>query len=242
MIDNICFVSEFEKDMDKPENDVSDQQVSSSTDLDDLNFLHFPPEIDWSTTLVLRCDPAGAPYKLIDVANGLHFIVRRNDVHSLGHTPLNYAFTISFKTERSTENFVRYLKDRRNKPLTVKKYPCQVTRVPSKTVSINVRWVPADIDTVHITDVLKQYGKIVKTDLVRNSRPGWFHVYTGERRFKILLNDDVDVNALPYSLNIKGLYAAVYVEERNTKCLECYNAGHDSDTCKYKECILYKEE
>ena len=227
--------------MSTPETDVSDERVSSSTDLDDLNFLHFPPDIDWSTTLVLRCDPAGAPYKLIDISNALHTIVRRNEVHNLGPTVLSHAFTISFKTERSTENFVRYLKDSRNRPLTVKKLPCQVTRVPPKTVSVNVRWVPVDVDTVHITDALKQYGEIVKTDLVRNTKPGWFHVYTGERRFKILLNDGVDVNAIPFSLNIKGLYAAVYVEERKPKCLECYTEGHTSDTCKYKGCILNKE-
>lgn len=235
-----------------PENGITDDQPDTpasgkdgsenGNEMDDLNFLNFPPDVDWSTTLVLRCDPEGAPYKMADIVNGLHFIVRRNEVHNLSPTALNYVFTISFKTERSTENFVWYLKDRRNKPLTVKNRKCNVSRVPGKSITLCVRWIPADIDTSYITNVLKEYGQIVKTDLVRNDRQGWFHVYTGERRFKILLKDGVDVNALPFSIDVKGLIAAVYVAEKNPKCLDCYNAGHQGDTCKYKGCLLYKEE
>lgn len=225
-----------------PENDAADQPgTSAGNEMDDLEFLNFPSDIDWSTTLLLRCDPAGAPYKLIDIANALHFVVHRNNVHNLGPTALNYAFTISFKTERSTEDFVRYLKDKRNKPLTVKNHSCLVSRIPTKTVTVNVRWLPVDVDTVHIIDILKQYGTVVKTDLIRNDKQGWFHVYTGERRFRILLKDNLVADDLPYSIDVKGLIGAVLVAERNPKCLDCYYVGHQSDTCKNKGCILYKE-
>lgn len=214
---------------------------STSTELEDLNSLNFPPDIDWSTTLVLRCDPSGAPYQLADVYNGLYSAVRRNEVFNLGHTSLNYAFVLSFKSTYATEGFVKFLQRTRRKELTVKNLPCHVTRVPSSCVTVLVRWIPLEVDTSHIVNVLKQYGTLVKTELIKSNMRGWFHVYTNERKFTISLNQGVSVNDLPFSIEIKGLYGAVHVMERNPKCLECYYSGHSGDFCKYPGCILYKE-
>lgn len=224
------------------ENDIADQPATSNeAQLDDLDFLSFPPDIDWSTTLVIRCDPNGSPYKLNDVMNALHMVVRRNDVHNLGHTALNHVFTISFKTEWATQNFIRYYKDRRRQVL-IKDHSCVILPVPTKCVTVLVRWIPVDVDTVHIVDVLKQYGTIVKSELVKFDRKGWFHVYTGERKIQIFLNEGLDVNHLPFSINVKGLIGAVLVSERNPKCLDCYHNGHNDDFCKQRGCILYREK
>jgi len=217
------------------------RDAPTNNDMEEIYFLNFPPDIDWSTTLVLRCDPEGGPYKLIDVANGLHDLVRRNDVHFLGPTALSHVFTISFRTERMTENFMRNLRDRRAMPLQVKKRPCQVARIPSHCVTVSVRWIPVDVDTAFIVEELKKYGTIVKTDLIRCDAQGWFHVYTGERKFSILLHEGVAVEHLPYTIVVKGLAGAVSVAERNPKCLECYFSGHQSSACKYQGCYYYRQ-
>lgn len=233
-----------EQSMSAPENSVETQgrsSASSERELDDLNILNFPSDIDWSTTLVVRCDPSGAPYKISDVYTALYNVVRRNDVYNLGATQINYAFTISFKSIYATENFVRYLKNKRSKGVTVKNLPCTVSRVPTKCVTIKVRWIPIEVDSAHIVNVLKQYGTIVKTELLQSNMRGWFHVYTNERKFTFLLNKNVDANDLPFAIEVKGLLGGVHVLERNPQCLECYHSGHNSESCQYKGCPLYKE-
>jgi len=215
---------------------------STDNELDDLDCLNFPGDVDWSSTLVLRCEPTGGPYNLSDIVNALHDVVRRNEVFNLGPTFLNHVFTLSFKSKFGLDGFLKYLKSpKMSKPLKVKGHNCTLTKVPSKCVNLHVRNIPLEVDTAHIVEVLKQYGTIVKTEWIKNNFRGWFHVYTNERKFTINLKDDVKVQDLPYGIEIKGLFGAVFVEERNPKCLECYYSGHNSDVCQLKGCILNQD-
>lgn len=102
---------------------------SSDNDLSDLDSLEFPCDVDWSSTLVLRCDPAGCPYNLSDVVHALHDVVRRNEVFHLGPTFLNHAFTLGFKSEFATEGFVKFMQSpRMSKGLKVKGRICSISR------------------------------------------------------------------------------------------------------------------
>lgn len=214
---------------------------SSSNDLDDLDALNFPSDVDWSSTLVLRCDPRGGPYNISDVVNALHEVVRRNEVFNLGPTFLNHVFTISFKTKFALEGFAKYLKSpKMSKSVKIKGQPCTFSKVPTKCVSLHVRNIPLEVDTAHVVEVLKQYGSIVKTEWVKSNFRGWFHVYTNERKFTLCLHPNVKVQDLPFGIEVKGLLGGVFVEERNPKCLECYYSGHKSDICDLKGCILYQ--
>ncbi|GFW28779.1 uncharacterized protein TNCV_201031 [Trichonephila clavipes] len=214
---------------------------SSEGELEDLECLNFPGDIDWSTTLVLRCDPKGGPYNLPDVVNALHEVVRRNEVFNLGPTFLNHAFTLSFKTQFATEGFIRFMTGpKMSKGLKVKGHLCTISRVPSKCTVVRIRHIPLEVDSAHVVAVLKQYGTVVKTELVKNNFRGWFHVYTNERKIDLYLKKGVKVSDLPFGIEVKGLYAGVLVEDRNPKCLECYYSGHKSDSCEYQGCILYK--
>ncbi|GIY51495.1 hypothetical protein CDAR_275071 [Caerostris darwini] len=214
---------------------------SSENELEDLECLNFPGDIDWSTTLVLRCDPKGSPYNIGDVISAFHVVVRRNEVFNLGPTFLNHAFTLSFKSVFAMEGFIKFMgSPKMSKGIKVKGHPCTITRVPSKYVTVRVRHIPLEVDTSHIVSALKKYGTVVKTELVKNNFRGWFHVYTSERKIDLYLKSNVKVSDLPYGIEVKGLYGSVYVEERNPKCLECYYSGHKTDCCERKDCILYK--
>ncbi|CAL1274038.1 unnamed protein product [Larinioides sclopetarius] len=223
-------------------NEAAAASSSSEGELEDLECLNFPGDVDWSSTLVVRCDPKGAPYNMSDVVNGLYSVVRRNDVFNLGPTFLNHAYTLSFKTTFAMENFIRFTKNPKFKGIKVKGNSCSFVRVPSKCVTVKVRNIPIEVDSVHIVSILKQYGTVVKTELIKSNFRGWFHVYNNERKFDLYLKSNVQVSDLPFGIEVKGLYGGVYVEERNPKCLECYYSGHNSDVCDYKDCPLYKSE
>ncbi|GBN93279.1 hypothetical protein AVEN_61911-1 [Araneus ventricosus] len=223
-------------------NEAAANGSSSEGELDDLDCLNFPGDVDWSSTLVLRCDPKGAPYNMSDVVNALFHVVRRNEVFNLGPTFLNHAYTLSFKTTFAMENFVKFTRNPRFKGIKVKGQTCSLVRVPSKCVTVKVRNIPLEVDSVHIVSILKQYGTVVKTELIKSNFRGWFHVYTNERKFDLFLKSNVQVSDLPYGIEVKGLYGGVSVEERNPKCLECFYSGHKGDVCEYPGCILYKSK
>jgi hypothetical protein len=225
----------------KPDS-AAGSSASSDNDLSDLECLDFAVDVDWSSTLVLRCDPAGCPYNLSDVVHALYDVVRRTEVFNLGPTFLNHAFTLGFKSERATEGFVKFMQSpKMAKGLKVKGKTCSISRVPTKCVTIHVRNIPLEVDSAHVISTLKPYGQVVKTELVRNNFRGWFNVYTNERKFTFLLKEGVKIADLPFGLEVKGMYASVYVAERNPKCLECYYSGHKGDTCELSGCILYKK-
>ncbi|XP_035210517.1 uncharacterized protein LOC118184898 [Stegodyphus dumicola] len=220
-------------------NHINQSKSSPEESLEDLECLNFPGDVDWSSTLVLRCDPSAGPYNLSDVTAGLFNIVRRIDVFNLGATSLNHAFTMSFKTTYGLENFVKYLKNPKLcKGVMVKGHRCTFTRVPNKCVTVIVRWIPLEIDTAHITEIFNKYGAIVKTELLRSKFRGWFNVYTNERKITLCLRPGVTPQDLPYGIVVKELIGAVFVEERNPKCLECYYTGHKNDSCEHEQCAF----
>ncbi|XP_077491932.1 uncharacterized protein LOC144102568 [Amblyomma americanum] len=181
-------------------------------------------------TVFLHVDITARPYRVEDFRDALAQHSSLPDIIALGAYCMSHVWAVTFKEPEGVKKIAGIGE------LSVKEQRCLVIDLANQDVRLKLHWLLYNVPDEDVRVAFASYGKVSEVARECWRVHGVLEKGSTTRLITLKLKAGVNLDDLPYQLNVGGELVLVGVPGRPPLCLRCRGTGHIRKECRVPRC------